>query len=55
MSSVKINILNGKSNVPDNPIIPFIEGYGTGPDEYLVLQLKRYITDLENFILPHMK
>ena len=23
---------DGKLNVPDNPIIPFIEGDGTGPD-----------------------
>ena len=28
----KITIVNGKINVPDNPIIPFIEGDGTGPD-----------------------
>jgi isocitrate dehydrogenase len=28
----KITITNGKLNVPDNPIIPFIEGDGTGPD-----------------------
>ncbi|MBM4167266.1 MAG: NADP-dependent isocitrate dehydrogenase [Ignavibacteria bacterium] len=28
----KITIHNGKLNVPDNPIIPFIEGDGTGPD-----------------------
>jgi len=28
----KITIQNGKLNVPDNPIIPFIEGDGTGPD-----------------------
>ncbi len=28
----KISINNGKLNVPDNPIIPFIEGDGTGPD-----------------------
>jgi isocitrate dehydrogenase len=28
----KITIRNGKLNVPDNPIIPFIEGDGTGPD-----------------------
>jgi isocitrate dehydrogenase len=28
----KINIHNGKLNVPDRPIIPFIEGDGTGPD-----------------------
>jgi isocitrate dehydrogenase len=28
----KIKIVNGKLNVPDNPVIPFIEGDGTGPD-----------------------
>jgi isocitrate dehydrogenase len=28
----KITISNGKLNVPDHPIIPFIEGDGTGPD-----------------------
>jgi len=28
----KITIRNGKLIVPDNPIIPFIEGDGTGPD-----------------------
>ena len=28
----KIAISNGKLSVPDNPIIPFIEGDGTGPD-----------------------
>jgi len=28
----KITIANGVLNVPDNPIIPFIEGDGTGPD-----------------------
>ena len=28
----KITIQNGKLSVPDNPIIPFIEGDGTGPD-----------------------
>ncbi len=28
----KITIQNGKLNVPDNPVIPFIEGDGTGPD-----------------------
>lgn len=32
MSGTKITINNGKLNVPDNPIIPFIEGDGTGPD-----------------------
>src|SRR5215468_9468573 len=28
----KISIKNGKLNVPDNPVIPFIRGDGTGPD-----------------------
>jgi len=28
----KITISNGKLNVPDQPIVPFIEGDGTGPD-----------------------
>ncbi len=28
----KISIQNGKLVVPDNPIVPFIEGDGTGPD-----------------------
>ena len=28
----KITIANGKLNVPQNPIIPFIRGDGTGPD-----------------------
>ncbi|MBE3087388.1 MAG: NADP-dependent isocitrate dehydrogenase, partial [Bacteroidetes bacterium] len=28
----KIKLSNGKLNVPENPIIPFIEGDGTGPD-----------------------
>ncbi|HUN65615.1 MAG TPA: NADP-dependent isocitrate dehydrogenase [Bacteroidota bacterium] len=28
----KITLRNGTLNVPDNPIIPFIEGDGTGPD-----------------------
>lgn len=28
----KIQIINGKLTVPDNPIIPFIEGDGSGPD-----------------------
>ncbi len=28
----KITIDNGTLNVPDNPIVPFIEGDGTGPD-----------------------
>lgn len=32
MEPAKITIKNGKLTVPDNPIIPFIEGDGTGPD-----------------------
>src|ERR1700750_60426 len=28
----KITISNGKLNVPDHPVIPFIRGDGTGPD-----------------------
>ncbi len=32
MSGQKIEIRNGKTIIPDQPIIPFIEGDGTGPD-----------------------
>jgi isocitrate dehydrogenase len=32
MTPEKIKITNGKLEVPENPIIPFIEGDGTGPD-----------------------
>lgn len=32
MSGEKITIQNQKLNVPDQPILPFIEGDGTGPD-----------------------
>jgi isocitrate dehydrogenase len=32
MSGQKITISNGKLQVPDQPILPFIEGDGTGPD-----------------------
>ena len=32
MSEQKITIENGKLQVPDNPVIPFIEGDGTGVD-----------------------
>ena len=32
MSGTKVTIENGKLNVPDNPVIPFIEGDGIGPD-----------------------
>ncbi|SDI77700.1 NADP-dependent isocitrate dehydrogenase [Natribacillus halophilus] len=30
--SEKISVNDGKLNVPDNPVIPYIEGDGTGPD-----------------------
>jgi isocitrate dehydrogenase len=32
MNGEKITLKNGQITVPDNPIIPFIEGDGTGPD-----------------------
>src|ERR1700739_3598814 len=32
MNGEKITLTNGVLNVPNNPIIPFIEGDGTGPD-----------------------
>ncbi len=32
MADQKITIKNGKLNVPDKPVIPFIEGDGIGPD-----------------------
>ncbi|MCA8967487.1 MAG: NADP-dependent isocitrate dehydrogenase, partial [Planctomycetes bacterium] len=32
MEGAKITISNGVLNVPDNPIVPFIEGDGIGPD-----------------------
>src|SRR4051812_49857699 len=28
----KISITSGKLNVPENPVLPFIRGDGTGPD-----------------------
>ncbi len=31
-NGARMTIANGKLQVPDNPIIPFIEGDGTGPD-----------------------
>ena len=31
-AGAKITIRDGKLTVPENPIIPFIEGDGTGPD-----------------------
>ena len=32
MAGTKITVTNGKLNVPNDPIIPFIEGDGTGAD-----------------------
>jgi isocitrate dehydrogenase len=32
MSGTKITLSNGKLNVPNDPVIPFIEGDGIGPD-----------------------
>src|SRR6185503_1354107 len=34
----KISIKNGKLQVPDNPVIPFIRGDGTGPDIWAASQ-----------------
>ncbi len=35
----KITMANGTLHVPDNPVIPFIEGDGTGPDIWKASQL----------------
>ncbi len=35
----RIEVSNGKLNVPDRPIIPFIEGDGTGPDIWRASQM----------------
>ncbi len=34
----RISIKNGKLNVPDNPVLPFIRGDGTGPDIWAASQ-----------------
>src|SRR3990167_5027642 len=34
----RISIQNGKLNVPDHPILPFIRGDGTGPDIWAASQ-----------------
>ncbi len=39
MSEQIISIENGKLNVPDNPVLPFIEGDGTGVDIWPASQL----------------
>jgi len=38
-SGAKITMTNGKLNVPDHPVIPFIEGDGTGPDIWRASQM----------------
>ena len=38
----KIHIANGKLHVPDHPILPFIEGDGTGPD---IWKASQYVFD----------
>ena len=35
----KISIKSGKLNVPENPILPFIRGDGTGPDIWRAAQM----------------
>ena len=35
----KITVVNGKLSVPDNPVIPFIEGDGIGPDLWFASQM----------------
>ncbi|HBW47010.1 TPA: NADP-dependent isocitrate dehydrogenase, partial [bacterium] len=37
--SESIKLVNGKLQVPDNPIIPFIRGDGTGPDIWRASQI----------------
>ena len=39
MSEQKITIHNGKLTVPDAPVIPFIEGDGTGIDIWPASQM----------------
>ncbi|HXF99636.1 MAG TPA: NADP-dependent isocitrate dehydrogenase, partial [Bacteroidota bacterium] len=34
----KIKLVNGTLHVPDHPIVPFIEGDGTGPDIWRAAQ-----------------
>ena len=38
----KIEIINGELKIPDNPIIPFIEGDGIGPD---IMKAARRVID----------
>ncbi len=37
-AGAKISIVNGKLNVPENPVLPFIRGDGTGPDIWAASQ-----------------
>jgi isocitrate dehydrogenase len=37
-TGAKITIQNGKLIVPDNPVLPFIRGDGTGPDIWAASQ-----------------
>src|SRR5450432_4695934 len=37
-SGGKITVHNGQIQCPDNPVIPFIEGDGTGPDIWAASQ-----------------
>jgi len=37
-AGAKVSITNGKLNVPENPILPFIRGDGTGPDIWAASQ-----------------
>jgi len=37
-SGGKISIRSGRLNVPENPILPFIRGDGTGPDIWAASQ-----------------
>ncbi len=43
----KITFENGKINIPDNPIIPYIEGDGIGVDitPPMINVVKRYIVE----------
>lgn len=38
LTGEKITVRDGKLQVPDNPVIPFIEGDGTGPDIWAAAQ-----------------
>src|SRR6058998_1725953 len=42
MSGMRIDYRNGEIVVPDDPIIPYIEGDGTGPD---IWRATRYVID----------